>query len=239
MVRLRRLGVLGGMGPEATIALLQRIQAGTLAGDDADHVPLLVDLNPQIPSRVQHLIEKTGANPGPIIAEMAARLEAAGAEALILPCNTAHHYAGYVTDRVTIPLLNMPQMTCATLAEMVSAGANIGILASPATNQIGLFQTLLLDQDLGTLWPHDENAVLATIQRIKAAGATPDDLALLQDNITELVDRGATAILIGCTEFSLMSAQLSSTVPIVDALDVLVEASLEFSGANRFEVSPS
>ena len=239
MARLRRLGVLGGMGPEATIALLQRIQAGTLAGDDADHVPLLVDLNPQVPSRIQHLIEKTGPNPGPVIAEMAARLEAAGAEALILPCNTAHHYAGYVTDRVTIPLLNMPQMTCAALVGVVSAGANIGILASPATNQIGLFQTLLSDQGLGTLWPHDENTVLATIQRIKTAGATPDDLAVLQGKTTELVDRGATAILIGCTEFSLMSAQLSATVPIVDALDVLVEAALEFSGANRFEVRHS
>jgi aspartate racemase len=108
-----------------------------------------------------------------------------------------------------------------------------------ATNQIGLFQTLLSDQGLGTLWPHDENTVLATIQRIKTAGATPDDLAVLQDKTTELVDRGATAILIGCTEFSLMSAQLSATVPIVDALDVLVEATLEFSGANRFEVRHS
>ncbi len=65
------------MGPEATVALLQRIQAGILASDDADHVPLLVDLNPQVPSRIQHLIEKTGPNPGPVIAEMAVRLETA------------------------------------------------------------------------------------------------------------------------------------------------------------------
>ena len=94
MTRLRRIGVLGGMGPEATVALLQRVQGGVLARDDADHVPLLVDLNPQVPSRIKHLIEKTGPNPGPVIADMAARLETAGAEALILPCNTAHHYSG-------------------------------------------------------------------------------------------------------------------------------------------------
>ena len=239
MTRLRRIGVLGGMGPEATVALLQRIQAGILAGDDADHVPLLVDLNPQVPSRIQHLIEKTGPNPGPVIADMAARLETAGAEALILPCNTAHHYAGYVTDRVTIPFLSMPQMTCDALAEIVSAGSNIGILASPATNQTGLFQTLLSDRGLSTLWPNDEDIVLATIRRIKIAGPTSDDLALIQDKTTELVDRGADAILIGCTEFSLISAALLATVPIVDALDVLVDATLEFSGANRFGIGHS
>ncbi|MDG2407299.1 MAG: amino acid racemase [Paracoccaceae bacterium] len=239
MTRLRRIGVLGGMGPEATVALLQRIQAGILASDDADHVPLLVDLNPQVPSRIQHLIEKTGPNPGPVIAEMAVRLETAGAEALILPCNTAHHYARYVTDRVTIPFLSMPQKTCDALAGIVSAGSHIGILASPATNLTGLFQKLLADQGLRTLWPKDEDIILTTIQRIKSAGLIPDNLAVLQDKTTELVDQGAAAILIGCTEFSLVSAYLIAPVPIVDALDVLVDATLEFSGANRFEVGHS
>ena len=167
MTRLRRIGVLGGMGPEATVALLQRVQGGVLARDDADHVPLLVDLNPQVPSRIKHLIEKTGPNPGPVIADMAERLETAGAEALILPCNTAHHYSGYIIDRVAIPFLSMPQLTCDALAGLVSSGSHVGILASPATNQTGLFQTLLSERGLKTLWPNDEDIVLATIQKIK------------------------------------------------------------------------
>ena len=235
MARLRRIGVLGGMGPEATVALLQRVQGGVLARDDADHVPLLVDLNPQVPSRIKHLIEKTGPNPGPVIADMAERLETAGAEALILPCNTAHHYSGYITDRVAIPFLSMPQLTCDALAGLVSSGCHIGILASPATNQTGLFQTLLSAQGLKTLWPNDEDTVLATIQKIKTAGPTADDLALLQKETDDLVDRGADAILIGCTEFSLISAQLSASVQIVDALDVLVKATLVFSGVTCSE----
>jgi len=231
MTKLRRIGVLGGMGPEATVALLQRVQGAILARDDADHVPLLVDLNPQVPSRIKHLIEKTGPSPGPVIADMAARLETAGAEALILPCNTAHHYAGFITDRVAIPFLNMPQMTCDALAGLVLSGSHIGILASPATNQTGLFQDFLSDEGLSTLWPNDEEIVLATIQKIKTIGPTADDLALLQKATDDLVDRGAAAILIGCTEFSLISSKLSAPVPIVDALDVLVKATLAFSGA--------
>ena len=230
MTRLRRIGVLGGMGPEATVALLQRVQGGVLARDDADHVPLLVDLNPQVPSRIKHLIEKTGPNPGPVIADMAKRLETAGAEALILPCNTAHHYSGYIIDRVTIPFLSMPQLTCDALAGLVSSGAHVGILASPATNQTGLFQTLLSERGLKTLWPNDEDIVLATIQKIKTAGPTAEDLDLLQKETDDLVDRGADAILIGCTEFSLISAELSAPVQIVDAMDVLVKAVLVFSG---------
>ena len=230
MTRLRRIGVLGGMGPEATVALLQRVQGGVLARDDADHVPLLVDLNPQVPSRIKHLIEKTGPNPGPVIADMAERLETAGAEALILPCNTAHHYSGYIIDRVTIPFLSMPQLTCDALAGLVSSGAHVGILASPATNQTGLFQTLLSERGLKTLWPNDEDIVLATIQKIKTAGPTAGDLDLLQKETDDLVDRGADAILIGCTEFSLISAELSAPVQIVDAMDVLVKAVLVFYG---------
>ena len=230
MTRLRRIGVLGGMGPEATVALLQRVQGGVFARDDADHVPLLVDLNPQVPSRIKHLIEKTGPNPGPVIADMAERLETAGAEALILPCNTAHHYSGYIIDRVTIPFLSMPQLTCDALAGSVSLGSHVGILASPATNQTGLFQTLFSERDLRTLWPNDEDIVLATIQKIKTAGPTAGDLDLLQKETDDLVDRGADAILIGCTEFSLISAELSAPVQIVDAMDVLVKAVLVFSG---------
>ena len=230
MARLRRIGVLGGMGPEATVALLQRLQTGTPARDDSDHVPLLVDMNPQVPSRIRHLIEKTGPNPGPVMAEMAVRLETAGAEALIMPCNTAHHYASYVTERVRIPFLNMSVLTCVELASRVAPGSKVGILASPATNQIGLFQTHLNDVGLVALFPEDEETVLSAIRRIKQYGPDEADIVLLQEKSAELVKQGAAAILVGCTEFSLISGQIKTTVPIVDALDVLVAATLNFAG---------
>ncbi|HAC49643.1 MAG TPA: aspartate racemase, partial [Sulfitobacter sp.] len=87
------VGVLGGMGPEATILLQQRVLGTVNAQDDADHLPLLIDMNPQVPSRIAHLIEGTGEDPAPVLAAMAQRLERAGATALAMPCNTAHHYA--------------------------------------------------------------------------------------------------------------------------------------------------
>ncbi len=104
---MRRVGILGGMGPEATVLLMQRIIAATPASDDADHLPLIVDQNPQVPSRIRHLIEGTGEDPGPVLAAMARRLQAAGAEALAMPCNTAHHYAPAIRQATAIPLIDM------------------------------------------------------------------------------------------------------------------------------------
>src|ERR1700723_1217369 len=89
----RRVGILGGMGPEATVLLMRKVIAAVPAKDDRDHVSLIVDQNSQVPSRIKHLVESTGEDPGPVLAEMAKRLERSGAKALAMPCNTAHHYA--------------------------------------------------------------------------------------------------------------------------------------------------
>lgn len=227
----RRIGVLGGMGVEATIALMQRVHAATEAEDDQDHVPLIVDMNPQVPSRIRHLIERDGPDPGPVIADMAARLEQAGALALAMPCNTAHFYADWITDRVGIELLNMPELACKALARQVAPGSAIGVLASPATNSTGLFRDMLAEVGLGVIFPEDESAILASIRSIKMSGPCPADVALLDRESAALADRGAAGILVGCTEFSLVSPDIQASIPVFDTLDVLTEAIIAFSGA--------
>ena len=104
---MRRVGILGGMGPEATVLLMQKVIAATPARDDADHIPLIVDQNPQVPSRIRHLIEGVGDDPGPVLAAMARRLQQAGALALAMPCNTAHHYAPAIRAATSVPLIDM------------------------------------------------------------------------------------------------------------------------------------
>ncbi|HCE72467.1 MAG TPA: aspartate racemase, partial [Ruegeria sp.] len=119
----RVVGILGGMGPEATILLQQRLLATVRAADDADHLPLLIDMNPQVPSRIAHLIQGTGTDPGPTLAQMARGLEQAGATALGMPCNTAHHYAPAIEAAVSIPLLNMVSLSVARARALVAPGA--------------------------------------------------------------------------------------------------------------------
>ncbi|RVT82176.1 aspartate/glutamate racemase family protein [Rhodobacteraceae bacterium CCMM004] len=234
---LRPVGILGGMGPEATILLQQRLMKATPARDDADHVPLLIDMNPQVPSRIAHLIEGTGTDPGPVLAAMARRLETAGAVALAMPCNTAHHYAPAIRAAVSVPFLDMIAASADTVAARTPKGAAIGVLASPATRRTGLFERALAARGRRALWPEDMDALLAAIREIKSQGPTDASRAALSRASGELTARGAALHLVGCSEFSLV-AEAAST-PRLDTVDVLVDA---IDAAARGEVrnpSPS
>lgn len=110
---MRRVGILGGMGPEATVALMARIIDAVPARDDADHVPLIVDQNTQVPSRIARIIEGRGADPAPVLVAMAQRLEAAGAQALCIACNTAHRWADDIRAAVAVPLIDMVALSVA------------------------------------------------------------------------------------------------------------------------------
>ena len=172
-VTRKPIGILGGMGPEATILLQQKLMAALPdAKGDEDHIPLLIDMNPQVPSRIDHLINGKGADPAPVLSEMARRLEGAGAAALAMPCNTAHHYAGAIKDAVGIPFLNMVDLSAAYVAGLKDAGAFVGMLASPAVRLTHLFDKALAAYDKKTLWPSDGDKMLRAIQHIKKEGPT-------------------------------------------------------------------
>lgn len=227
----RRIGILGGMGVEATLELMKRVHARTVAEDDQDHVPMIVDMNPQVPSRIRHVIEKTGPDPGPVLARMAIRLQEAGACVLAMPCNTAHLYARQIEEGVKIPFLNMPKLACAQAALGMAQGGSIGILASPATNSSGLFGGFLAEFGIKAVYPENEVSVLAAIRSIKKNGPSQADITLLEAEAEALVRRGAGRVIIGCSEFSLVSKSVRASVPVLDTLDVLVAAIVSVSGA--------
>ncbi len=227
-----RIGILGGMGPEATVLLMQKIISATPAKDDADHIPLIVDQNPQVPSRIAHLIEGRGDDPGPVLAAMARRLQAAGAEALAMPCNTAHHYAPAIRAAVTIPFIDMVALSVARAAAIAGKG-RVGILASPAVRKVGLFDAPCAAAGITPVYAADEAATLATIRRIKAEGATDAARAGLAAAAAALQDQGATVQMIACTEFSLITDAIDPGISCFDTLDCLVEAILTFAASGR------
>ena len=169
---MRPVGILGGMGPEATILLMQKVLAAIPAADDADHIPLIVHQNPQVPSRIAALIEGHGDDPGPTLAGMAQDLRDAGAAALAMPCNTAHHYAAAVQGATDLPFLNMIDLTTEALA--ASCARRIGMLASPATRMAAVFGASFAAHNLAPVWTSDEPAMLALIRSVKA-GKGPEE----------------------------------------------------------------
>jgi aspartate racemase len=228
---VRTVGILGGMGPGATVLLMQKIIAATPARDDADHVPLLVDQNTQVPSRIRHLIEGTGADPGPVLAAMARRLEVAGAEALAMPCNTAHHYAGAIRSAVSIPLIDMLALSAEHAARLAPAGGTVGVLASPAVRLTGLFDRALQGVGLKAIYAAGDDEVLPVIRLIKAEGPVDAARDALAQVSRGLLERGATVQLVACTEFSLIAEAVDAGAVSFDTLDRLAEGILAFATA--------
>jgi aspartate racemase len=221
------VGVIGGMGPEATVEFMRRLIAATPAADDADHLHVIVDNNPKVPSRIKALIDGNGEDPTPVLVEMAQKLETAGADFLTVPCNTAHFYLPAIRQAVCIPVLDVVDATIAKLRALETKSTRIGLLASPAVRLVGLFATRLAHAGYGVMFPGEanESKLFAIIRSIKAGKALP----LMQhdyDAIARgLIEGGADALLVACTELSLLPIPQVQR-PVFDTLDVLVEATI-------------
>lgn len=225
---MKTVGVIGGMGPEATVLFMSRVIGAVQATDDADHVPLLVDQNPRVPSRIKALLEGGGEDPAPVLAKMATRLVGAGAEALVMPCNTAHHYAPVIRGAADVPFLSMVELAAAYAGPLVQGG-QIGLLGSPALTRVGVFEAPMAAHGMALVPLSDPHATLATIRQIKRHGASADAAAQLSQEAQAQVRVGAQAICICCTEFSLLASDIEVAVPVFDALDLLVEATVRFA----------
>ncbi|MFU1477365.1 aspartate/glutamate racemase family protein [Roseovarius sp. C7] len=226
---MRPVGILGGMGPEATILLMQKVLGAVRAADDADHLPLIVHQNPQVPSRIKALLEGGGEDPGPVLAAMAQDLERAGAQALAMPCNTAHHYADAVRAASDLPFLDMLELTAGHLA--ARGATRIGMLASPATRRVAVFDEIFAAHGLTPVWTGDEDEMLSIIRAVKA-GAEMAPLGPRLRALAEAMsegDAGADHWLVACTELSLMTGSLEGGPGWTDSLDCLVAGVAAFA----------
>jgi len=225
---MKTIGILGGMGPEATILLMQKVlDAVPDARDDADHVPMIVHQNPQVPSRIKALIEGTGEDPAPVLAHMAQDLEKAGVSALAMPCNTAHYYAPVIEAASNRPFLNMLELTADHLAQ--SGTERIGMLASPATRLTGVFDAPFSDRGLTQLTLPDDEDLLQVIRAVKGGAPAADTGPELSRLAQVLLDQGADHLLVACTELSLLTNYLPSSAAWTDSLDCLTSAIIAFA----------
>ena len=216
------VGVLGGMGPEATIDFLQKVVSYTPARVDQDHLRLLIDNNPKVPNR-QAAILHEGENPGPILASMAKGLETQGADFLVAPCNSADAFLDHVRNAVSIPVISIVDVT----ASRAAAGgfARVGILATDGCLAAGSYQSALEDRGLRWLVPQSshEARLMRAIAAIKAGEKTSPIHQELIEVASALVERGAEAIISGCTEIPLLLTSRDLPVEILSSTDVLAQ----------------
>lgn len=222
----RIVGVLGGMGPDATADFMSRVIRATPAEKDQDHLRMLVDNNPHVPNRQEALL-RGGEDPGPTLAAMARGLEAAGADFLVMPCNTAHAFVHAITEAVDIPLVSIID---ATVDACGDAGM-IGVLATDGCLASGVFQEALADRGRVAVLPDDAemDALMGLIRRIKAGDTDSEVVAGMRAIAKALAVRGAEVIVAGCTEIPLVLDQGMLDVPLVSSTDALARATVAFA----------
>jgi len=134
------IGILGGMGPEATIDLFYKIIKFTPAEKDQEHLRIIIDNNPKIPDRTNAILG-TGKDPLPELITTAKNLEKAGADFIIMPCNTAHYFISKIQKNISIPILNMIQETANDVKRVFPDFKKVCLFASKGTYKTKLYNT--------------------------------------------------------------------------------------------------
>jgi len=216
------VGILGGMGPSATVELLRRIIKVTPAECDQDHLRVVIDSNPKIPDRTSAILGQ-GESPVPLLITAAKNLERAGADFIAIPCNTAHYWLHELREIVSIPIIDMIGQTAARVVVHVTSLHTIGVLATAGTLSTGLYQGAFARKGLQVLVPaaEEEETVMRAIHAIKAGDHTVRGEVI--EVAEHLIASGAEGIIPGCTELSLVISPDSLSVPVFDPLTILAE----------------
>ena len=208
------LGVLGGMGPAATLEFLTRVQAYTPTQKEQDHIRVIADINPKTPDR-----NVPGSNPGLVLAEMAGALQGAGAQVLAMPCNTAHANADVIQRASGLPLIDM--IGLGAEAAKRSGAMRAGVLGTKGA--LKLYREYLAARAMGmvSLPPEQQDAFMVTLYRIKAGDLGDDVKREMRGHAESLRVLGAEVLIAGCTEVPLVLSNGDTKLDLVDPGDLL------------------
>jgi aspartate racemase len=226
---LKTVGVLGGMGPAATVDFMDKLVRATRAPTERDNLRLLVDCNPHVPDR-NHL-PPDGPQPGPVLAGMAAGLERSGADFVVMACNTAHAYEAEIRAALGVPFVSLIAETAAMLALRYPTAKRVGLLAASGCLDAQLYQDAFAKNDVEVLTLDGEGlprfmTLLYAIKRGDLSDAARAQMRALADL---LIAAGAEVVVAGCTEVPLVLARSDIARPLLDTTAVLVERTLAYA----------
>jgi len=223
----KTIGILGGMGPLATADLFRKIVENTPASKDQDHPRILVDCNTNIPDRTAALLDG-GESPVEQMVISARYLQQGGADCIVMPCNTAHGFLEAVQQSVSIPVLNMIQLTCSTLLEQGITRA--GLLATTGTIRTGIYQKYFDGVQLLLPNEQEQEAVMDMIYKGVKAGVADYDAGLVQKIAERLLrEERAQTIILGCTELPLAMSMYHLDFPTTDPTLELAKGAIRFA----------
>lgn len=220
------LGIIGGMGPEATVSFYRRIIRQTEVTCDQDHFRVIIDSNPKIPDRTSAILHHT-ESPLPALIETANNLEKLNVEVAGMPCITAHYYIDDLRKNTKIKIISAIESVNDKIKIEYASCKKVGVLATTATVLTKMFDLQLNNVEI--VYPtadSQEKKVMAAIygeKGIKSLGVTQRSLNLLIAAGNELIEQGADVIVAGCTEIGVILNQDHVNCPFIDPMDVLAE----------------
>lgn len=226
------VGILGGMGPDATVTMFQNILRATAAQSDQDHLRILIYNNPKIPDRTAAICAD-GADPLPALIQSAQLLEQAGVDVIVIPCVTVHYFYDGVQAAIKTPMLHIVEETLEYASSRYPECKMLGLLSTQGTVQTGLFPGFAGKWGMNILTPPEEmiqELVMNAIYRIKAGELSGEPTALLQQAAAYMIQTGAQAIIAGCTEIPLALSPEDISVPLLDPLKILAQAVVKEAG---------
>lgn len=234
----KTLGILGGLGPLATVYFMDLVVKMTKAPKDQDHISMIVLNHAAIPDRTEFILDNTKPNPLPVMIEDAKKLQAAGADYVVMPCNTAHFFYEQIQRNIEIPMINIIEETVKYAIEHTANIQKLGILATKGTIAAGAYQNMCRKYSLDCVIPSlaDENSLMNIIYNQVKAGkkVNIDEFLKIIENMK---NDGCDAVALGCTELSVINKDYKlNRSDIIDSLEVLAKRSIQLCGKQLREV---
>ena len=228
------VGVLGGMGPEATSDFFLKVIRATPATTDQEHLQILINNNPKIFDRTAAIFGR-GTSPLQMLIESARVLETAGADFIVIPCVTAHYFHGPLQKEINIPILHIAEETINYLAEKYPEVKTVGVLATTGTLKANIFESFCAKFGISVIKPAEDiqtskvAEALYGCDGIKAKGPCDSSRKLMREAAQTLIERGAQAVIAGCTEVPLVLKDGDISVPVLDTLGILAASTVAFA----------
>lgn len=227
------IGILGGMGPLATVDLFEKIIKNTPAKYDQDHPRIIIENNPKIPSRIKAILEGTD-DPLPSMRESIQLLERAGADFIIIPCHTAHFWIKELREAVKIPVYSIIDFTVLHIKKVSNQEPRrILLWASTATVKQGLYHKAFNDVKISLIVPNqlEQKIIALTIDEVKKGQVRANPhIGFLNNQLLHYKSReGITSVLAGCTEISLLFPYIKDTIEKIDPTLILAKEAVTLS----------
>lgn len=232
---MKTIGIIGGLGPMATVYYLELLTRMTDAVKDQEHPRIFLESLPDIPDRTAYVLDSTAEDPAPIMIEAAKTLQNIGAGLLTIPCITAHCFYDRITEAVDIPILHLPRLVAQDTAE--NGITRVGILATTGTIQSGIFKAEFATAGVDAIVPdaeHQDLVMQVIYEQVKKGTAV--DGQMFFEVAESLLQRGAEKLVLGCTELPLLKKDAGQTgdpalerlltEDSIDVLEVLAQHAL-------------